>query len=358
LTPKLLPPAWAHRAPSVLLVLALSLAAFFACKKQVVRFPHAQHLGMACGDAGQPDCLTCLSCHGQIARSPTLGHPTDQNCSACHENERHIQRVLAAEPTRAQQRAAGITFDHASHLALAGVEGQCIHCHAGVVSESSGPHFPAMSTCFGCHEHKEEWDRGTCTPCHQSAALRSLVPETFLGHGPGWDRRHGPLALQTTVQCAVCHSAESCDDCHDVSQGLTIERRRATHVEQDFIHPADFLSRHALEATSEPARCLSCHRTETCDSCHMSRGVSAGRMGAVNPHPPGWTGPDGLDPRHHGRAARRDILACASCHDQGPDTNCIDCHKVGGNGGNPHPSGWQSSRTPSDLMCSYCHEGP
>jgi len=347
-----------RRSPLVLLLfLAVAVAVLFACRRPAVRFPHAAHLGMECGEPGQPECFTCLSCHGQIVKSPALGHPTDQNCEKCHRNDRHIKQVLAAAPTRDRQRASDIQFDHARHLGMPEVGGQCIHCHAGVVSEGQGPHFPPMAQCFSCHQHQAEWDQGTCTPCHRAADLRQLVPETFLAHGPGWDRRHGPLAMATTVQCAACHTAESCDDCHDVSQGMTIERRTATRVDTDFVHPADFLTRHAMEAESEPARCLSCHRTETCDSCHLARGVSAGRIGAVSPHPPGWVGPDSHDERHHGRAARRDILGCASCHDQGPQTNCIDCHKVGGSGGNPHPSGWQSSRTPSDVMCAYCHEG-
>lgn len=340
-----------------LLYLGVAIAAALACRRQVARFPHAAHLGMQCGEPGQPECFTCLSCHGEITKDPKLGHPSDQNCKNCHKNERHMQQVLAATPSLAMQRASAIHFDHAKHLAMPGVEGQCIHCHAGVVSESGGPHFPPMGKCFSCHEHQDQWDRGVCAPCHSSADLRNLVPETFLAHGPGWDRRHGALAMTTTAQCSACHTAESCDDCHDVSQNMTIERRKATQVGGDFVHPADFLTRHAMEAASEPARCLSCHRTETCDSCHMARGVSAGRIDAVSPHPPGWMGPDSLDPRHHGRSARRDILSCASCHDQGPATNCITCHKVGGSGGNPHPNGWQSQRTPSDLMCSYCHIG-
>lgn len=341
----------------VLLLVGLTIATIFACRREPVRFPHAAHLGMRCGEPGQPECLTCLSCHGQIVKDPSLGHPTDQNCSNCHKSDRHMEQVLGAGPSPALKRASAIQFDHARHLAMGEVKGQCIHCHSGVVSESGGPHFPEMSACFECHEHQAQWDQGVCVPCHRSSDLKKLVPETFLAHGPGWDRKHGAAAMATTVQCSACHTAESCDDCHDTSQALSIERRQATRVDGDFVHPADFLTRHSMEAASEPARCLSCHRTETCDSCHVARGVSAGRVGAVNPHPPGWMGPDSLDPRHHGRAARRDILSCASCHDQGPSTNCIDCHKVGGTGGNPHPGGWQSSRTPSSVMCSYCHGG-
>jgi hypothetical protein len=88
----------------------------------------------------------------------------------------------------------------------------------------------------------------------------------------------------------------------------------------------------------------------------VARGVSANRVGARNPHPPGWVGSNPNARSFHGREARRDILLCASCHDQGPATNCIRCHKVGGFGGNPHPGGWRSTQSESSTMCRYCHE--
>ncbi len=345
-------------AVTVLLVLAMILAGLLACQRGVVRFPHREHLGLKCGGEDEPECLSCLACHGQIVKEAAKGHPASQDCSRCHKNSHRIARVLSAPASPAREQAEQISFDHGLHLQLDAIGGQCITCHGGVVSETEKPHFPEMARCFACHEHKSQWDRGECVPCHRMADLKGLFPRTFLRHGPGWDRGHAAAALATTVQCQACHTAESCDDCHDVTQGLRVEIRQAEQVHRDFIHPADFLTRHAMEASSEPARCLSCHRTETCDSCHLARGVSAGRLGADNPHPPGWMGPDSADARHHGRAARRELLSCASCHDQGPMTNCIDCHRVGGPGGNPHPEGWRSSRTPSEVMCAYCHEGP
>lgn len=343
---------------TVLLLVGVLAGLILACQKRPTHFPHGQHLRLACGGPSEPECLNCLSCHSGVTKPGSSAHPAGEDCAACHKNTHKITRVLQVPKTPASQMASTIHFDHGRHLRMPGIGGQCVNCHAGVVSEKQAPHFPEMATCFGCHEHQQQWDQGECAPCHEQSDLVTLFPRTFLRHGPGWDRAHAAEALATTVQCAACHTSESCDDCHDVSQGLQIEIRNAAKVDGDFIHPADFLTRHSMEAASEPARCLSCHRTETCDSCHLARGVSAGREGAMNPHPPGWTGPDSLAPNHHGRAARRDILGCASCHDQGPQTNCIQCHKVGGPGGNPHPSGWQSPRTPSDLMCNYCHEGP
>lgn len=343
-------------------LLGLACAVFLvaialACSKNVARFPHQRHLGLDCS-ANPDSCLTCVSCHASVTKGGD-GHPSDTDCSRCHASDPHTaQATLQAPKTPARQQATSIHFDHARHLAMGDVGGQCISCHAGVVSEQGKPNFPPMARCFECHEHKAEWDRGECVPCHEPADLRQLFPQTFLRHGPGWDHKHAAAAANSTAQCAQCHTTESCDDCHDVSQDLRVETRQMGQVQKDFVHPADFITRHSMEAASEPARCLSCHRTETCDSCHTARGVSAGRAGAVNPHPPGWTGPDSSSPQHHGRQARRDIVSCASCHDQGPATNCIQCHRVGGAGGNPHPQGWHSTRTPDDVMCSYCHGGP
>jgi len=68
-------------------------------------------------------------------------------------------------------------------------------------------------------------------------------------------------------------------------------------------------------------------------------------------------GSNSAAPEFHGRAARRDIVACAGCHDQGPATNCIGCHRVGAYGGNPHPRGWMSAGTDRQQgMCRYCHD--
>jgi hypothetical protein len=115
------------------------------------------------------------------------------------------------------------------------------------------------------------------------------------------------------------------------------------------------LVRHSLEARSTPAKCLRCHTSSSCDNCHIERGVSAGHPNALNRHPMGWVGHDTFSSNFHGRAARRDPLSCMACHDHGPATNCIECHRVGGPGGNPHPKGWHSSRSAHDAMCRYCH---
>jgi hypothetical protein len=320
------------------------------------RFPHEVHLAkLECGAPGQPACLTCRSCHaeatgGQARTSPQLG-----TCARCHRDDSgRLQATLARTPERPYGE---ISIDHDKHLALESIRGQCVPCHAGVV-DANRPALPPMSQCFTCHEHEEQWNRGQCTPCHEPRDLAKTLPVTFLRHDEAFSRRHGDLMAQgqNAQLCQSCHTQAQCQACHDLSQQLSVEARRPEKIESRMVHQGDFLVRHAVEAESQPARCLSCHTPETCDSCHVARGVSANRAGSPNPHPPGWVGTNTLSSDFHGVAARRDILSCASCHEAGPATNCIQCHRVGAYGGNPHPNGWSSGREPSNQMCRYCHE--
>jgi hypothetical protein len=247
-----------------------------------------------------------------------------------------------------------IVFDHPKHLEMAEFRGQCVKCHAGVVDDgASGSVFPAMQSCMeGCHQGGLQAQ--ACTNCHPRPDLRTLVPETFLRHDVGFLRDHGLAAAQSQQVCSQCHAESSCARCHDQSQPMGLATVFPEAIERPLIHRADFLVRHALEARSE-RDCARCHQPSFCDSCHLENGVSGNRNGALNPHPIGWVGPDSGAATFHGRAARRDIISCAGCHDAGPATNCIRCHAVGGHGGNPHPSGWQSLRSPDAPMCRYCH---
>jgi hypothetical protein len=235
------------------------------------------------------------------------------------------------------------------------IKGQCVACHSGAVQQQSTL-FPPMDQCFSCHEHEQQFARAECAPCHTAEDVARLEPVSFQRHDENWSRHHGHDANLRPDLCQTCHTQNQCDDCHDVTQGMAVEARRPERIEANFVHRADFITRHAMEARSQPGTCTSCHQPETCDACHLERGVSGNRFDGRNPHPPGWTSGNPASVDFHGRAARRDLLSCAGCHDRGPLTNCIDCHRVGGRGGNPHPRGFESFRSRGDGMCRYCHE--
>ncbi len=335
------------------LVLALAaLAPLLGCEEVMKPgFPHKVHLtAKACGGEGQPECPTCLSCHAGVRDD---GDPSPQRdaCSSCHQEraEELLTRVRSAS-----QHRTPIIYSHKRHLEGSTLKGQCVPCHSGITEDGvSGKVFPPMKKCLSCHD--EGLEANACNSCHARQDLRKLVPETFLRHDEPFLRHHGIAATRHEGVCEQCHSQSDCLRCHDTAQPVRLATVFSDRPDRPLVHRADFVMRHSVEARQRGATCLRCHTVNTCDSCHVGRGISANRVGTLNPHPLGWIGPDTSSPDFHGRAARRDILACASCHEAGPATNCIHCHKVGGPGGNPHPTGWRSLRSPSDTMCSYCH---
>ena len=236
-------------------------------------------------------------------------------CDTCHSGRPPKVRV----PSRRRAPDGEIRIDHDKHLAMPEIRGQCVPCHAGVV-DAKRPPLPPMSQCFSCHEHEEQWAQAQCTPCHEPEALRRTMPTTFLKHDTGFLRHHGTCMAerQQAQLCQSCHTQAQCQACHDVTQDLTVEKRRPEKIESGQVHRGDFMVRHAIEARSQPARCLSCHTVQTCDSCHAARGVSANVANPANPHPPEWVGTNTSSSNFHGTAARRDIVACAGCHEAGP----------------------------------------
>ncbi len=341
-----------------LLGVALSTALFFAaCSERPApaRFPHRVHLAdIECDAPGKPACLSCNSCHAPSERDRAQKLPSASICDSCHKNDaREVRAVLAVKPERP---VGEITINHDLHLALSEIQGQCVPCHAGVV-ESGRSTLPSMSQCFTCHEHEQQWQRGQCSPCHERRDLERTLPTTFLRHDAAFVRRHGDEVATQKELCQSCHTERQCQSCHDVTQALGVERRHPEAITaRGQVHRGDFMTRHAIEAKSQPARCSSCHAPQDCDSCHVARGVSGNAIDARNPHPPEWIGSNVNSSNFHGHDARRDIAACAACHEQGPATNCIRCHKVGAYGGNPHPRGWSSARGTGETMCRYCHE--
>src|SRR5262245_17603413 len=179
---------------SCLLVLATLLAVVLAAcaDRAAPRFPHQLHLaGLDCGAEGKPACLTCNSCHAVSKRDRAHKLPENEVCANCHHEDAHeILPILKTEPHRVSGK---IRFDHDRHLAMRSIQGQCVPCHAGVVKASSST-MPPMSECFSCHEHKGQFEKGVCAPCHVRADLERTLPKSFLVHDASFMRHHGQLA--------------------------------------------------------------------------------------------------------------------------------------------------------------------
>lgn len=230
-----------------------------------------------------------------------------------------------------------------------------MRCHVGV-REDEHELRPSMSVCLGCHEHRDQFEVRDCSHCHVDLAEEGTRPASHLVHDGNFLREHGMVAAGSGELCQSCHKESFCASCHGASVPALPSRLTFDDPNRIAMHRAGFGARHSQEAQSQPGLCTTCHTESSCQRCHDERGVSAvPSTGPVrNPHPPGWVGL-GAGENEHGRAARRDPASCASCHGGAGEALCVSCHAVGRIGGNPHPPGWQSSRSYEDMPCRLCH---
>jgi hypothetical protein len=342
-----------------ILLAALGLCALAACAKLLGYpdkngprpFEHRAHVlkGIACttchkgmtdaGDTGAlhlPTTADCVTCHQQ---------PHEQrDCGTCHGLE--LTRMGAADAR------AHLKFSHQRHMAEA--KGNCVRCHSEVGGEAAVLR-PQMATCFGCHQHEDQFEVRDCDGCHVDLPEELTRPTDHLVHDGDWVREHGVRAASTDL-CATCHRETFCASCHGQTVPALVEQRRFAEPGRAGIHRAGFRARHAEEARGQPGLCTTCHRTETCRDCHEDRGLAATATDSRNPHPVGWLGAPGTS-NDHGRAAWRNPAECASCHGGAGESLCVGCHQEGGIGGNPHPVGWSSRLSKNDVPCLLCHRG-
>jgi hypothetical protein len=341
-----------------LLIVALAAVSAVACARILglrqagpSAFPHRAHVtkGVQCvtchkditnaGDTGPlhlPDTAACLTCHAEP-------HDT-RECSTCHGDS--VSRHGAA------QARAFLRFSHEKHVPRA--RGNCVRCHSDVAQEGVTLR-PAMATCFGCHEHEDQFRVRDCDGCHVDLPAELTRPSDHLVHDGDWLRDHGVRSASTDL-CATCHSQRFCASCHGVTVPALGSALSFDDVARADVHRAGFRARHSSEARAQPGLCSTCHKQDSCQRCHAERGIAATSMDARSPHGAGWLGPRG-SANQHGRAAWRNPAECASCHGGAGESMCVSCHKVGGIGGTVHPLGWTSRMSKREVPCVLCHGG-
>jgi hypothetical protein len=317
-------------------------------------FPHEPHLE---GD------VACLNCHTPIQQADRLqadvrhvqlpAHPSaEAACKDCHDTDPEIQIPARTTPFR-------LRFDHQAHLPR--VNGDCKVCHKKLPEPGDKELVaPPMQACTSCHNHQADFAAARCTPCHVD--LKGYLPKTAFNHQGDWMRVHAQMAKTSAASCAACHDQTYCSECHAAQTTAALPKVIFPEaVERNFIHRGDYVSRHQVDAQANPASCRTCHGSAFCSACHTAQGVTSAAVNVRDPHPKGWATDKGSN-HFHGDAARRDILSCAGCHDNGASSTCVGCHQMGGVGGNPHPSAFLSrheGEEPHDKpMCNICHTMP
>jgi hypothetical protein len=302
--------------------------------------------------------VSCVDCHRGIDEAGDRGPlhlPGTEACLECHEAPHTSERCsnchgLGWVADRARAAKKHLRFEHRAHVEE--TKGNCARCHVDVAEERS-PLLPPMASCLSCHEHQGEFDARLCDRCHIDLEEEGARPESHLVHREDFVRNHSAQAGSSRDLCESCHSDRFCTGCHGVAVPALPSRMSFDRVGVAGLHRAGFAARHREEASTDPGLCASCHRIETCQSCHEKSGLSATGEVRRNPHPSGWIGSIS---NGHGPAARRDPMSCAACHGGAGEMLCVRCHQVGGIGGSVHPPGWKSERSRTgDTPCRLCH---
>ena len=326
--------------------------------KDRIGFSHLIHLEME---------MECLACHQGVENSQDddgRHFPGHDVCSECHEEEimggegegetgcRYCHS-LPDEAREIPRTETHLYFSHQSHLEMA--DGDCLACHASVPESTriEDPKNPPMAPCLKCHQN--DYDDLRCQKCHESMQDKPLEPFTEYYHKGEYLKIHGQRAKREPGLCSQCHREQFCAECYNQREILKPSAKNPDLVDRHFIHRGDYLSSHSLEAGQNPGLCQKCHSQNECESCHLSRGLSADRQDSRAYHPAGWA-------QEHGNRARIEITSCASCHEQGRNSNCVECHsaRTPGFHVNPHPPSWPDRYSRGDQgsheVCLVCHE--
>ncbi|HQL56220.1 MAG: cytochrome c3 family protein [Myxococcota bacterium] len=352
-----------HNSILMVAVAVIGLVALAGCgnlvkRQDKIKFSHKLHV--------VDNEIGCDDCHQEVIDSDKVTPEmrfTEAKCLDCHEKEEGGCGMCHTNPDKPETwtgrpPSQGVAFSHAKHAEP--TDGQCKTCHAGV-EQRTAPSQAARplnhDTCMSCH--RAEFRDISCKACHNDIVENPSRPTALFSHDAEFMGRHGSLAKTDEDVCAHCHRQDFCAECHGF-QGMAPDIRFSERVDRQLVHRGDYLTRHPIEARTDPASCQKCHSTRQCQACHEQARIAqtAAPIGdRASPHPAGWA-MDARSAEFHGDAARRDIVSCASCHDQGANSNCITCHKVGGTAGrSPHPRGWNPTTSKDTKMCKMCHGG-
>jgi predicted CXXCH cytochrome family protein len=350
----------------------------------------------------------CGACHSGVTTGAWEGvYPETSTCTACHDGSTapNIDWTPPDEP-----RASNLAFRHDVHAF------ECATCHVpGGGEDLALLAMPAPAICLGCHAPQAEGHleaQGQCQTCHVPVVESRLSEDairTFphpASHDAGrFEITHGPGALASPSDCAVCHDRTGCFTCHAERshlqeailqiplprdggpRGVPLPERKvppfhegnfsvahaaaasakqpdcavchsestcnSCHEGQNApaFHPVNFLASHGPEAYGRVSDCSSCHNPEAfCRTCHLGLGLDAGDGigGAYHNDQTLWI-------LSHAPAARQDLESCVSCHQQ---TDCLRCHSAqSGLGINPHGPDFDGSRISdrNKAMCTLCH---
>jgi hypothetical protein len=309
-------------------------------------------------DRNLPGHEECETCHDLAAASKGAKTDPPSACNVCHPG---FDATVHLAPPKLDAPPANLNFNHQLHVQK---KVDCATCHGAMtdVQLATRQQLPKMATCLKCHDgNQAPKECGVCHLKQPSGRLQLTFPSGILrpmqgdplglDHGPRYEFNHGNRASMDRGTCLSCHTESYCQTCHDALQKPLS------------VHPNDFITLHPIQARQDSTRCSSCHRAQSfCAACHERSGVGQSsdrslRARNVKVHPDynAWVEVPG--PQHHGVAASRDMQSCVSCH---REESCLTCHSgMTGRQVNPHPDGFAAAckrvAASNDRACLKCH---
>jgi len=393
-----------------------------------LRFTHEAHARVFTQEQRRDTTLTCTECHSAPgAKWMSVQREVMDNCFACHEvRTAHFD----AQPGKCatchvpfSEMPSGVTAARvATWKAPTSHESADFQAEHGdlaapvVVNGTSYQVSPACATCHAreycvtCHVNAPEVPEiQALRPDPRSLAMKEGKIEAPASHEePAFLTTHGRKLSrkQLMLKCGTCHTATSCEACHQVppqqvrllavagpgrGTGATVTRARPSthgknftdghaalasgspqtcagcHVQEQCLqchrpnaggqgtfHPADYISRHPVAAYSRETSCADCHNPgQFCQTCHAQNGIVARGTfigGQATYHDGNPTFAVG-----HGPAARQGLETCVSCH---TEKDCMVCHaSFGGRRFSPHGPNFPAEklRKANPQMCLACH---
>jgi hypothetical protein len=200
--------------------------------------------------------IACTTCHYSIPESAgiqELSLPMMIDCVQCHDAARAVQASFRMSNCQACHidNVAVNSAVPASHNRNIKPE-----THTELFRRQHADQAAAFGAkCFVCHQnvHASMTPRPQCDNCHEA-----MMP---MNHTARWkDDLHGKYAALDRTQCAVCHTASYCSDCHN-------ELPRSHNPLATFKAGG-----HALPAKLDLRSCFTCHTfSNTCSECHVNR---------------------------------------------------------------------------------------
>lgn len=239
----------------------------------------------------------------------TRARPTIAQCTFCHAR---------IDETRDER----IIFTHEPHLRR---DYPCDACHEVFPHREGRTIVPDMLSCYRCHSLNHgvrgEFATQDCYACHPQE-FELMPPDHTTAFLVG---QHNEPARAQMESCTMCHESAICVDCH-LGGVEMVDGNLSPVVLPDDHKQREWMPSHGGEFLGQRGACSVCHTSDSCTECHFT----------PMPHPIQWLSRHAAGngyPKDDCNVCHTDRAECQECHHSHVADaellaeNCVDCHE-------------------------------